>query len=167
MRISHLTSVTRTEFLRVTCGRPDIAPQEEGLCQRRRKRGIHEGERRSREEEEGEETSRRVSASSRRWSDNETLIRASQMAWWNTWTLSVSLSHCLLLLLSAPLSLTVSFDWCFVLSRPIFTTFQDFPDFVLSFSFSVVRSLFFFSLCCHRSFFLLRYFSVSCHCCMF
>lgn len=78
-----------------------------------------------------------------------------------------SFSHCLLLLLSAPLSLTVSFDWCFVLSRPIFTTFQDFPDFVLSFSFSVVRPSFFFSLCCYRSFFLLHYFSVSCHCCMF
>lgn len=60
MRISHLTSGTRTEFLRVTCGRPDIAPQEEGLCQRRRKRGIHEGERRRREEEEGEESQKAV-----------------------------------------------------------------------------------------------------------
>lgn len=91
----------------------------------------------------------------RRWHDE---IHELCLCW--------SLSHCLLLL-SAPLSLTVSFDWCFVLSRPIFTTFQDFPDFVLSFSFSVVRSLFFFSLCCYRSFFLLHYFSVSCHCCMF
>lgn len=32
----------------------EIAPEKEGLCQRRRKRGIHEGERRGIEKEEGE-----------------------------------------------------------------------------------------------------------------
>lgn len=53
-----------------------------------------------------EKTSWRVSASSQCWSDNETLIRASQMAWWNTWTLSVCLSYCLFCL-----SVTSSFSF--------------------------------------------------------
>lgn len=120
--------------------------RKEGLCQQRRWREIHEGGGRRRKERwrEGgrgwERTGWRVSARSRCWSDNETLIRASQMAWWNTWTLSVFIA----LPLSFFLSLTVSFDCYIFLSQSIF------PHFAL---FHFYLFLFYFTLCSYQSFF--------------
>lgn len=141
---SHLTSLTHTKtqpgvshcYLQ-PAPIPWDCTWERGDC-------VMEGERKGPTGEQGggrggevdggrgwERTSWRVSASSRCWSDNETLIRASQMAWWNTWILSV-LIPLPLSFYFFPFSLTISFDlrvlfclipffsFCFVFSFPLF-----------------------------------------------